>query len=88
MSMSLNVLNHLGLNLYSNHPAVLSEVVAYAWDADAATVQITLDTVNETVVVTDDGLGMTLDDINSRSFTSATNVAPTSQRDAPRAVAT
>ncbi len=30
MSLSLNVLNHLGINLYSNVPAVLSEVVANA----------------------------------------------------------
>lgn len=27
MSLSLNVLNHLGINLYSNIPAVLSELL-------------------------------------------------------------
>ena len=31
MKLSLNVLQHLGLNLYSNVPAVLSEVVANAF---------------------------------------------------------
>ena len=35
MRLSLNVLDHLGLNLYSNIPAVISEVVANSWDADA-----------------------------------------------------
>ena len=35
MTISLNVLNHLGLNLYSNVPSVLSEVVANSYDADA-----------------------------------------------------
>ena len=35
MTISRNVLNHLGLNLYSNTPAVLAEVIANAWDADA-----------------------------------------------------
>lgn len=35
MRIDLNVLNHLGLNLYSNVPAVLSEAVANAWDANA-----------------------------------------------------
>lgn len=40
MSISLNVLNHLGIGLYSNIPAVLSEIVANAWDADAENVQI------------------------------------------------
>ena len=38
MTINLNVLNHLGINLYSNVPAVLSEVVANAWDADATNV--------------------------------------------------
>ena len=28
MTLSLNVLNHLGVGLYSNVPAVLSEVIA------------------------------------------------------------
>ena len=40
MSINLQVLNHLGLNLYSNTSAVLSEVVANAWDADAKEVLI------------------------------------------------
>lgn len=35
MTIDLNVLNHLGINLYSNIPSVISEVVANAWDADA-----------------------------------------------------
>lgn len=40
MTIDLNVLNHLGMNLYSSIPAVLSEVVANAWDADATEVRI------------------------------------------------
>lgn len=28
MTLDLNVLNHLGINLYSNVPAVIAEVVA------------------------------------------------------------
>ena len=40
MSLSLNVLNHLGINLYSNIPAVLSEIVANSWDADATEVKL------------------------------------------------
>ena len=43
MTLSLNVLNHLGLGLYSNIPAVLSEAVANAWDADAENVSIMID---------------------------------------------
>ena len=66
MTLSLNVLNHLGLNLYSNVPAVLSEVVANAWDADADTVHVTLDHDAARIIVLDNGTGMTLDDMNNR----------------------
>jgi hypothetical protein len=31
----------LGLNLYSNIPSVLAEIIANAWDADADKVEIT-----------------------------------------------
>lgn len=66
MTLSLNVLRHLGINLYSSNPAVLSEAVANAWDADANHVYITLDRPNSRIVVQDTGCGMTLEDVNSR----------------------
>lgn len=64
MSLSMNVLNHLGINLYSNIPAVLSEIVANAWDADATKVNITIE--NDTIVIEDNGSGMSTDDINNK----------------------
>lgn len=66
ISISLNVLNHLGINLYSNIPAVLSEVVANSWDADAATVDIDFDLEKGVITVMDDGHGMTSDDLNNK----------------------
>nr|VFK58740.1 MAG: Histidine kinase-, DNA gyrase B-, and HSP90-like ATPase [Candidatus Kentron sp. TC] len=68
MTLSLNVLNHLGLNLYSNVPSVLSEVVANAWDADAEHVRITIDptTGKERIVIQDDGHGMMQREVNER----------------------
>jgi HSP90 family molecular chaperone len=66
MRPSLSVLDHLGLNLYSNIPAVLSEVVANAWDADAEHVEIVIDTAAGAISVADDGIGMTVDDLNHR----------------------
>ena len=66
MTLSLNVLNHLGINLYSNIPAVLSEIVANSWDADAQNVQIDLNFENDEIVITDDGCGMDEDDINQK----------------------
>lgn len=67
MSINLQVLNHLGLNLYSNTSAVLSEVVANAWDADATEVQIEIS--GDNVAIKDNGNGMNLEDINSKYLT-------------------
>lgn len=43
MTVDPNVLDHLGINLYSNIAAVLTEAVANDWDADAETVDIKID---------------------------------------------
>ena len=66
MTLSLNVLRHLGLGLYSNIAAVLSEAVANAWDADAENVSISIDSQNDRVTIQDDGHGMTVDDANQK----------------------
>ena len=66
MSISLNVLEHLGLHLYSNVPAVLSEAIANAWDADATVVDVTIDRNAGSVLIQDNGHGMTHEDINDR----------------------
>ena len=66
MTISLNVLNHMGLNLYSNTPAVLAEVVANSWDADATNVDIEFDIEGKTVTIIDDGCGMDRDDVNEK----------------------
>ena len=64
MNISNTVLYHLGINLYSNIPAVLSEVVANSWDADATNVDIEIE--KDTITIKDNGHGMTLDDINDK----------------------
>lgn len=66
MSISLNVLNHLGIGLYSHIPPVLSEIVANAWDADATKVKITINKSNKTISICDNGIGMSERDINER----------------------
>lgn len=66
MSLDLNVLNHLGLNLYSNTPAVLSEVIANSWDADATVVSINCNQEEDLITIIDNGCGMTLEDINRK----------------------
>ena len=69
LTISLNVLEHLGINLYSNVPAVLSESVANAWDADASEVHITSNRQAGQFVIQDDGTGMTPSEINERFLT-------------------
>ena len=66
MTISLNVLTHLGMGLYSNVAAVLSEVVANSWDADAENVCISIDTENKKIIIQDDGHGMTVEDANQK----------------------
>lgn len=66
MSISLNALEHLGINLYSNVPAVLSEIVANAWDADAELVEITVDNSTGIITIQDDGTGMDRDGVIDR----------------------
>ena len=71
LKIDLNALNHLGLNLYSNVPAVLSELIANAWDADAGEVRLDIDPAgNERkIVVRDDGCGMDRNELNDKFLT-------------------
>jgi len=71
MRISLNALKHLGIGLYSNIPAVISEAVANAWDADASNVSITIETQNDDhgkkrIIIEDDGHGMSVSDTNEK----------------------
>ncbi|KCB22392.1 GHKL domain protein [Bordetella hinzii OH87 BAL007II] len=66
MTVDLNVLEHLGINLYSNIAAVLTEAVANAWDADASSVQIRVDPNSEWIEIEDDGIGMSVEDLNGK----------------------
>lgn len=66
MTLSLNVLEHLGIDLYSNVPSVLSEIVANAWDADAERVDIVFDKDEDIITIRDDGTGMNRKEINER----------------------
>jgi hypothetical protein len=64
--VDVNVINHLGVGLYSSTPAALTELVANAWDADASEVTIDIDPGAETITIQDDGHGMTPQEIQER----------------------
>ncbi len=66
MTVDLNVIEHLGINLYSNIAAVLTEAVANAWDADAEQVEIKIDPNQKWIAISDDGVGMSVADINDK----------------------
>ena len=64
--VDLNVINHLGVGLYSSTPAALTELVANAWDADAKSVRINVDPEGRTISIEDDGHGMDAADIQRK----------------------
>ncbi len=66
LSTSLAVLEDLGINLYTNSAAVLAEIVANAWDADAQQVDVVSDSQARTLSVRDDGVGMTEQELNAK----------------------
>jgi len=53
---SINMLDHLGLNMYSSVPKAIGEVVVNGYDADASLVTVT--TTPTSIVVEDNGSGM------------------------------
>jgi hypothetical protein len=64
--ISLSVLNHLGRNLYRSFGTVLGEAISNAWDAEAKNVWIYIDRENSTLLIKDDGVGMTADDFQQK----------------------
>lgn len=64
--LSLSILNHLGRNLYRNFITILGEAISNSWDADAKNVYITIDKDKDTLVIKDDGIGMTADDFQKK----------------------
>ena len=71
LDIDLNVLNHLGLNLYSNVPAVLAELIANAWDADASWVDVSVKGLDEgkKIIIQDNGCGMNDVDLREKFLT-------------------
>ncbi|OJW77580.1 MAG: DNA mismatch repair protein [Bacteroidetes bacterium 46-16] len=65
-NISLSVLNHLGRNLYRNFITVLGEAISNSWDADAKNVWIYIDRDRDTLIVKDDGDGMTSEDFQKK----------------------
>lgn len=67
ISFDINTINHLGVKLYATIPPMIAELVSNAWDADAHNVKITLiDGKNKSISVSDDGTGMSFEELNTQ----------------------
>lgn len=71
MTLDMNILQHLGLKMYTSLPAVISEYVANAWDAGATHVDIQLPTDESMsedyeIKVEDNGIGMNYEEVEDK----------------------
>jgi len=65
MSFEANTIQHLGVKMYSTIPPALAELIANAYDACSTEVHIKLyDGVDKKVIVQDNGIGMSFDQVN------------------------
>lgn len=64
---------HLGIQMYSTLPPVLSELITNSFDADAETATITFNDKNKSIEVADDGNGMSFNELNSSFLTIGRN---------------
>lgn len=69
MTFDPKTIEHLGVRMYSTLPPVLSELIANSYDANASEVHIVLsDSIKDAkeIIVEDNGIGMSLADINDK----------------------
>lgn len=66
MTFEANTIKHLGVKMYSNLPPALAELIANAYDACAKSVDVHFYDANEKrIVVKDDGIGMSFEEVNN-----------------------
>lgn len=67
MQFDAGTIEHLGVQMYSTLPPVIAELIANAYDAEAKYVKVELyDEGEKKIVISDNGHGMTFDDLNSK----------------------
>lgn len=65
MTFEANTIKHLGVKMYANMPPALAELIANAYDAFATEVHVRLyDADEKKVIVEDNGVGMSFDEVN------------------------
>ena len=67
LKFSNNIIEHLGVKLYQNKlTKVISEYISNGWDAGANEIGVVVDYENKIIVITDDGIGMTDDELRNK----------------------
>jgi hypothetical protein len=64
--VSTNLLDQIGVNMYSKYPKAIGELVVNAYDADANFVQVRVDQRGDCVEIEDNGSGMNEEDIRNQ----------------------
>ncbi len=66
ITFDINIIDHLGVKLYSTVPPMIAELISNAWDSDAHNVYIDFTTEDtKSISVRDDGNGMDFDELNN-----------------------
>ena len=69
MRFDPQTIRHLGLRMYSTLAPALAEIISNSYDADATNVIVQLiekDGIPEEIIVEDDGIGLSHEEINSK----------------------
>lgn len=66
LQFDIHTIEHLGVQMYKTLPPVLSELISNSYDADASCITIVFEDSLEhkSIMITDDGCGMTFDELN------------------------
>ena len=59
-----HTIKHLGIQLYSSFPPVIAELLSNSYDAEAKNVDIVINYEDKSVIIKDNGHGMSHDDLN------------------------
>jgi hypothetical protein len=71
MDFAGSLVKHLGLQMYSGAVPAIAELISNSYDADATKVEVNVPldaplTASSEIVIRDDGIGMTFDDLNDK----------------------
>lgn len=64
--VALGAVKHFGRNLYTSNPPAIAELVANAWDAYATRCEISYNSQERSLLVFDNGIGMTDEEFKNR----------------------